>query len=203
MIGTYTYNLTPILKQLGPNLKSLQLSWVPLSVFQLERLLDHNPALQTSLNHLSLGMISSTGTMSRMENFKLLLNLISNQLTSLQFLDILMADQLPLVELVPILSRVPNLEELWLYIGCHQLGGSRARSLEQLHRLPRLTTVKSVYLEIYDLSIWQFCTWISHLFPNVQKLKVKCDYEAKTIAKLKEWARKEFKQLERFSTELL
>ena len=68
---------------------------------------------------------------------------------------------------------MPNLTELWFYLGRHQIDTDPRK----LYPMPQLPSIKSLYMEIYDLTTEQFCLCIGGLFPNLTELTVKIDPE--------------------------
>ena len=79
-------------------------------------------------------------------------------------------NKLPLLELIPDLSQLRKLTYLWLYISRNQLDAE----LSKMNSLPVLLSVRVLYLEIFDLTIDQFCGHVAPLFPNLEVLTLKC-----------------------------
>lgn len=144
---------------------------VILSVEQLQRVIELNPRIVKQLKCLSLGTISSTPNVNRYTNFKHLLDFFCTRFKNINYIDILFADQLPLVEIISVLSKLPTLTELWIYLGPTQL----PTKINNISSFPQLNTVSTLYIEIYDITIKQFCVIISILFPNLRELTVKVD----------------------------
>ena len=68
--------------------------------------------------------------------------------------------------------------------------------MRKLYQLPQLKSVKSLYIEIYDLTITQFCLWIGGLFPNLNKLTIKVQPDFDQAKQFRETVQTEFAQLE-------
>lgn len=86
----YLPDLTPVLAQLK-SLHGLMLSWIYLSVPQLERALQLNPNLAKNLDFLNLGYIFSPNG-NREHNFRKLLSFICRKFEQLKHLNILFSD---------------------------------------------------------------------------------------------------------------
>lgn len=93
-IAHYLDDIYSVLVQLGPRIESLKLSCVSLNVEQLQLLIEQNPNLIESLEMLTLGLISPHGNgLSRVENLREVLQFICKKFVNLNFLDIVMTDQ--------------------------------------------------------------------------------------------------------------
>ncbi|KAJ6216121.1 hypothetical protein RDWZM_007278 [Blomia tropicalis] len=203
-----THNLqdvNPILIRLK-SIQTLKLNMINYNCEKLDQLLEANPLILKNLISLGLGTITCSN-INRLKNFKLLLNRFCVKFHEIRTLDLIMADQIPLIELIPIISQLKQLNQLWLYIGRHQLECDNNEDEDNEHnqhnhgsslfyRIPQLLTVQTLYLEIYDVSIEQFIHWIGSLFPNVKVLTIKCEYDRNERIDLRSKSTIEFKQLE-------
>ena len=88
----YSNDIMPILRQLK-SCESIKLSWICLSLSQMEDLMLENPNLAKNIQNLKLGMISSPKNDNRIKNFQAILSFICTRFRSLRTLDIILTDQ--------------------------------------------------------------------------------------------------------------
>jgi len=97
------------------------------------------------------------------------------------------------VELIPNLAKLPNLNELWIYLSRDQLPLPKKSHKE----LPAVKSVKVLYLEIFSLTVEEFYAHIPAIFPYVERLTLRCtDFESEPEQrKLSEPLQNEFRYL--------
>lgn len=191
-LAHYLLDPVPILSQLK-SCYALKLSWISINRQQIETIIELNSNLTFNLRKLCLGLLSTSTLsssssslfLSRIDNFRQVLTTICNRFQHLTFLDILMSDQLPFEELLLIISRLTSLNELWIYVGRHQLedwndNNNNNRYDEMVEKIiikrKQLHSIRKLYVEIYDLSLEQFRQSIAYRFPNVEHLTVKMNF---------------------------
>ena len=93
-ISHYLHDVEPIFVQLHA-VEALKFTGIQLDASRMETILRSNPSLMTNITILGIGRIlcSPNNKNSRIDNFVELLHLACTRLTRLDFLDILMADQ--------------------------------------------------------------------------------------------------------------
>lgn len=208
----YLPELLPVLSRLT-SVKAIVLSWVYLSVGELEQILKLNPNLRNNLTRLSLGFISSHKG-NREKNFLKVFAYICHNFQQLEYLDIAMADhvslvllppynfnpnrilsqQPPLSDLIPNIAHLSKLTTLWLYISSNEINTTITHF--SVYKLPRLTSITNVNLEVADLTLDQFYQHITWLFPNLEILSLRCpDFDAALDGEIRAKLAQEFKSL--------
>ncbi len=178
----YLSDVVPIFSQLT-SITEMSIHWVYLSAEQLAKAIEMNSNLKR-LENLYMGFIFSQNG-DREKNYQHLLWFICQNFKEIKKLDIMYGDHLPISNLIHCLSGLTSLSELWLYIGRQQLDQTNLNLLPQLH------SVKILRLEIFELTIEQFFTFISHTFPNLEELTLrapdfKVGQQVLVMSKLKE-----------------
>ena len=159
----------------------------------LQKIIRLNPQIVFNLRCLSLGTISPPSCIDRYLNLKQVLNFFCMHFKNIFFIDMLFADQLLLQELIPILSQLSTLTELWIYVGRHMLPNN---SKFQISSLPPLTKVTSLYIEVHDINPTQLTKMLSYLFPNLKALTLRVEADINEKELFREKVSKEFINME-------
>lgn len=166
-LASYGFDLVPLYTHINNDI-TLLFSYTRFGPEQLEELIKRHPVVTKKIVGLDLGFLLSPG--NRIENFSKLLQLSCDKLKELKFIDLMFGEHLPMVQMIPSLSKLTKLKNLAIYIGRNQLPPTTSA----IYSLPRVST-DHLHLEVSGLTFKQFWQIIG-LF-TFKKLQLKHDFE--------------------------